>query len=325
MRIAVTGASGHIGGAVCRELLRRGYEVVALIHHNDSAVLDLRVTIVKGNISNQNSLDELIGQCDAVIHSAALISLGYGFNQRVYDINVSGTKYVLDKAKQYGVKKVVHFSSIDAFDPFPGNLPLDESRSFVTDQSIFYDQTKREAHQLALDAASEGLPVVIVCPTAVLGPPDYTPSKLGKAIMDIYKGNIPAVVRGGFDFSDVRDVASGAVLALEKGMAGETYILGGAYYTLKQFADNILEIKGVGKRLIELPMFLADLGLPFVKGYAFLANRPPLYDRTYLNILQDGSRNISSRKAQQNLGYQCRDLMTTLTDTIKWFREMDKL
>jgi len=325
MRVAVTGASGHIGTAVCRTLLEHGYDVTALCYNELYGVRDQPLKIVKGDIRAPESLNELMKGCDFVIHTAATISLGYKFNKSVYSINVEGTKNVLDAAKKANIKRVVHFSSIHAFSHKPHDQPLDETRSFVDDHSIFYDQTKRDGHLLALRYAREGMNVVIVCPTSAVGPPDYRPSKLGKAIVDIYRGYVPAVVKGGFDFADVRDMASGTLAAMEKGRSAETYILGGNYYTIKQFADIILEEKGSKKRMRELPLAIADFALPFVKAYAYLSGKEPLYDRTYLDILRDGNKKVLSVKAMTELGYTVRDLRETLADTVRWFRNAGRI
>lgn len=325
MKIAVTGAAGHIGSAICRELLNKGYEVLALVYNDSDAVRDLPVTFVRGNVLDRTSLKQLMEGCDAVIHTAGMIELGYKFVQKVYDINVTGTKNVLEVARESGVKKVVHFSSIHAFNHQPYDVPIDETRHFVTEKSVFYDQTKRDGHLQAQEAAKNGQYVVIVCPTSAVGPPDHKPSKLGKAVIDIYKGSVPAVVRGGFDFADVRDIAQGTILAMEKGRAGETYILGGRYYTIKEFSNLVLEAKGTKKRLVELPLFVASVGLPFVKSYAYLAKKPPLYDKAYIDILQDGNKLTLSTKAQEELGYSVRELGETLNDTVEWFRNSRKL
>lgn len=325
MKVAVTGAAGHIGAAICRKLLEQGHEVIALTYNDRSAIEDLSVTIVKGNVLDRESLKVLIGQCDAVIHTAGMIELGYRFIQKMYDINVIGTKNVLEIAKEFGTKKIIHFSSVHAFSHKPYDVAINESRAFVTDKSVFYDQTKRDGHILAQEAAKNGQNVVIVCPTSAVGPPDHKPSKLGKAVIDIYKGSVPAVVKGGFDFADVRDMANGVVAALEKGRAGETYILGGKYYTIKEFSDLVLEAKGTKKRLIELPLFAASIGLPFVKSYAYLTKKSPLYDKAYIDILQDGNKLTLSTKAQEELGYSVRELGETLTDTVEWFRKIGKI
>lgn len=320
MKVAVTGASGHIGSAVCRHLIAQGHEVVALVRKDVAAIQDLPLKMMQGDVLNRESLIAFMQTCDAVIHTAAAIDLSYPFNQKVYDINVTGTKNVLEVAKETGIKKIVHLSSIHAFSHSPHNIPLDESREFVSDSALFYDRTKRNGHKLALETARSGMFVVVVCPTSAAGPPDHKPSKLGKAVIDIYKGYVPAVIEGGFDFADVRDIAVGIVAALTKGISGETYILGGKYYTIQQFAEIVLEQKGSKKKLKLLPMTVAKAVLPFIRFYSLVTGKPPLYDKPYLDILKDGNKNVLSIKAQRELGYQSRELKETLTDTIQWFK-----
>lgn len=325
MKIAITGASGHIASVLSANLIQQGHDVVALVRNDDRALKDFQLTKVKGDVMDPNSLRELMNGCDAVIHAAGAISLGYKFNRKIHDINVIGTKNVLEVAKEQGVKRVVHFSSIHVFKQFPYDVSLDESREFVSNKSIFYDQTKRDGHLLALEAVKNGQDVVIVCPTGVLGPFDHKPSKLGKAIIDIYNGKIPAVVKGGFDFVDVRDVVNGAISALFNGKTGETYILGGKFHSIKEFSNIVLNVKKKERKLPELPISMALIGLPFIKSYAFITRRPPLYDKVYLDILQDGNKQISSDKAMNDLGCVTRSMQETIEDTISWFKESGKI
>lgn len=325
MKIGITGASGHIGSVLCRELINANHDVVALIRSSSKALKGLSITKVDGDVLDVDSLRQFMQDCDVVIHAAGAIKLGYKFNKKIHDINVIGTKNVLEIAKEVGVKKVIHFSSIHVFKQSPYDVELNETRQFVAEKSIFYDQTKRDGHLLALEAAKNGQDVVIVCPTGVVGPFDFQPSKLGKAVIDIYKGKIPAVVKGGFDFVDVRDVVQGTMLALEKGKSGEAYILGGSYYTIKEFADCVLDIKNKKRKMTVLPFFMAIIGVPFVKLWSLLTKQPPLYDKVYMDILQDGNRKISSSKAKNELGYTPRLLKETIIDTIDWFVQTGKI
>lgn len=325
MRIAVTGAAGHIGSEICRQLIAKGYEVNVLVNRNIKSLEGLNLTQFRGNLLDERVVKDLLQGCDVLIHAAGLIRLGYHFEQEVYDVNFTGTQIVLKLAKEWGIKKVIHFSSIEVFDPQPLDQPIDELSHFVGNQAVFYGQTKRDGHRLAVEAAQLGQDVVVVCPTSVIGPPDFTPSKLGQAILDIYKGKIFAMVAGGFNFVDVRDVANGAILAIEKGKSGETYILGGGDYTIRQLGDMVLKLKGTRRRLTQLSMFWANVGLPFVKGYAWLSGRPPLYDKVYIDILQKSNPKVSSRKAQNELGFQSRPLEETLKDTLAWFKQTGRL
>lgn len=321
MNIGVTGAAGHIGAAVCHTLIQMGHEVTALVRQDKNAIQHLPIIFCQGNITEPHTLQDFMANCEVVIHTAATIDLGYNFDPKLYDINVKGTENVLRCAKEAGVKRVIHVSSIHAYNQHPQHEVLDEGRSFVTAPCVYYDITKREGHIAALKAATQGLEVVVVCPTSVIGPPDHKPSKMGKAIIDIYNGAIPAVFKGGFDFVDVRDVAKGIVSAVKNGKNGESYILSGQYQSIKALADGVLKIKGSRKQLREIPLAVAHLALPFIKVYASLTKQRPLYDKPYLDILQDGNAHISASKAAQDLGYNSRPLEETITDTIHWFKQ----
>lgn len=319
MRIGVTGAAGHIGGTICRLLVEKGYEVNALVHSDTESIKDLPIHTFKGNILNKDSLYDFMKNCDVIIHTAGYIELDYRFSQNVFDINVTGTKNVIEVAKTLDIKKMIHFSSIHIFNHQPHQEPLDEKRELVGDKAIFYDRAKKQAHEIVLEAVEDGLDISIVCPTAVVGPYDFKPSKLGKAITDIYKGKIPAMVKGGFDFVDVRDVAEGTIAAIENGRKGETYILGGQYHTIKSFSDLVLQAKGSTKQMIVFPIFFAYLGLPFIQIFSWMTKKPPLYDAIYLDILQDGNPSISHAKATEELNYQPRSLKESINDSVQWF------
>lgn len=325
MKVAITGASGHIGSAIIRELIKQGHEVVAMVHKTGKGLEGLPISTFKGSVLDKDSLRTLMNECDIVFHIAGIVDLGYYFDKMVYEVNVTGTENVFEVAKEVGVKRVVHFSSIHVFKQSPYDLPLDETRGFIDDKGIFYDQTKRKGHELALQLAKEGQDIVIVCPTGVIGPYDYLTSKLGKALIDLYKGNIPAVIKGGFDFVDVRDVAKGAISAMDNGKSGEAYILGGQFYTLKELAELIYQVNEKKKKFIELPIIFANIGLPFVKLYAFLTGSKPLYDKVYLDILQDGNKFVESKKAEKTLTYQKTDMKTTLIDTFEWLKQVGRL
>lgn len=330
MKIGITGAAGHLGATICRTLLGNGHQVVALVHNDVKALKDLSsdrypITIVKGDVMNRASLTEFMAECDAVIHAAGAIDLSYKFDQKTYDVNVVGTKNILEIATEMGNVKIVYVSSVHVFQQEPYHISLDESRSFVSDDSVFYDQTKRDAHVLALNAAKNGQDVVVVCPSAIIGPNDFRPSKLGKAIIDIYEGKFPALFVGGFDFVDVRDVAAGTIAALEKGRAGETYILSGKYYSLKELSNFIFEAKGVKKRLIALPLIWAYIGLPFIQFWAIITRTEALYDRLYIDVLKSGNKENSSAKAKAELDYNTRSLKQTIADTIVWFKSQEKI
>lgn len=320
MKIAITGASGHIGSVLCRKLIEQGHEVTALVRNSTKSLEGLPLIIQKGNVLDINSLRLLLKNQDVVIHAAGLIRLGYKFDQQLYDVNVQGTKNIFDISKEMNIKKIIHFSSIHVYKQKPYNLSISEEREFVDENSVFYDQTKRDAHLLAIEAAQGGQNVSIICPTAVIGPHDYMPSKLGRAIKAIHRGLFPVMLKGGFDFVDVRDVADATIQTIETGESGETYIVGGNYHTLKELSDIILKIKGKKRGIIEVPAFLGRIGIPFIRIYSGIVKKDPIFDNVYLNILLDGNKNIDSEKAVKTLNHRKTELEKTLKDTIDWFQ-----
>ncbi len=325
MKIAVTGASGHIGYSICKELLSQGFEVKALVRQLQTLPTSLQLEEILGDVMDTDSLHHLLTDCQAVIHTAGIIDLDYKHSQIMYNINVQGSKNVVDIAKEKGIKRFVHFSSVHAYSQKPHNAPVDEYRHFIGENALYYDQTKRDAHQYAIASADTDFEVIVLCPTSVIGPPDHKVSKLGQAVIDICKGKVPAVVRGGFDFVDVRDIAKGAVSALSNGRSKESYILGNEYLTIKAFSNEILAAAGQKKRLKELPLFMAYVGLPFVKAFATISKRPAIYDRAYIDILADGNACTLSEKAKKELNYAPRPIKETLQETVTWFKKEGKL
>ncbi|MBW7867023.1 MAG: NAD-dependent epimerase/dehydratase family protein [Brumimicrobium sp.] len=322
MIVGVTGATGYIGYSICVELLKQNYEVIALIYDEKPEIAELPIKKIKGNILDSSTLIPFVEQCEVIIHAAGIIKLCYGFDQQLYDINVKGTFNLLEMAQKANVRRVLYLSSIHVYKQHPYHEELNEKREFVFQNSVYYDQTKKEGHELCIKLAKEGkLETVVLCPTSVIGPPDFLPSKAGKGILDIANGKVPAVVKGGFNFVDVRDVAQAVVSAISLGRSGETYILGGEYATIKQMADLVLEAKGKKKRLRTVPIALAYLGVPLVKMYAKLTKTEPIYDKLYLDILNDGNTQISSEKSKKELNFNPRPLKTTIFDAINWFMD----
>lgn len=321
MRIGITGATGHIGFVICKELIKQKQDVIAFIRKKNKHLEKLSVTEVFGDVTIKEEVEAFVQQCDVIIHTAAQIGLGYKSDKNLYNTNVIGTRNVLELSLKYNVKKVICFSSIHAFKQAPYDVPLNESRAFVDNNSVYYDQTKREVFTLTKEYAQKGLNVITLAPTSVIGTPDYRPSKIGKAIIDIYKGKIPMMLKGGFDFVDVKDIAQATISSIDKGKTGEIYILGGKYHTIKELSDLILEAKGVKRRLVVVPDFMVLLGLPFVKLFSLLSNKPPLYDKVYLDILKDGNPLIDTTKAKEELDFNPRPLKETIEDYINWYKQ----
>jgi dihydroflavonol-4-reductase len=266
-------------------------------------------------------MDDLCKGVDIVFHLAAKIAIDNKQKDLVYATNVTGTKNLVHSCRKQNVKKLIHFSSIHALDPLPLNKELNESRAYMKNPYWVYENSKAEAEKIVLEAAKKGLHTVVLNPTAIIGPYDFRPSYLGKALIRIYKNQLPMLVPGGYDFVDVRDVVSGAIAASKKGRLGERYILSGRWIGLKDLSTEISEISGKKTPRAIAPLFLAKIGVPFMGLYAKLKNEQPLYTSNALEILKLSHRNISSKKAETELEYKTRSLVATLTDAFEWYKE----
>lgn len=324
MKIAVTGSTGHVGANLVRALLARGDSVRALVHRHDKALEGLNVERVQGDTRDAEAMEKLVNGVELVFHLAARISIIRGETALTEQVNIEGTKNVLGACKKAGVRRLVHFSSVHALATEPASQTTDETRPLVTDPSAPpYDRSKATAHRHALQAAAEGLDVTIVQPTAILGPFDFGPSSMGQVLLNLYHGRVPAMVNGGFDWVDVRDIVAGAIGASEKGRKGEAYLLGGSWrpiYEVAQEAERVTGKKAPGV----VPMWMARVGAPFAEAWAKLLGRPPLFTADALHALRI-HRNVSHEKAARELGYNPRPLHDTLVDTYKWFEETKQL
>ncbi|MBT4970093.1 MAG: NAD-dependent epimerase/dehydratase family protein [Bacteroidetes bacterium] len=318
-KIAITGASGHIGANLCRQLHAKGFQMKALIFQDDRAIQGLPIQIIKGDVTDPESLDKLVEDCEVVIHLAAVISIGSKKSDQQLHINTIGTKNIIQACKKAGVKRLIHFSSIHAFDQNPIHEKLDESRKAVSIKGFAYDRSKHSSEKDIIAASKEDLECIILNPTAVLGPFDFKPSLLGQTLMRLKKGSLPALVPGGFDWVDVRDVAEATIAAITNGQNGEKYLLGGSYKSLKDLVDLAALSHSIKKPIINCPYTIALMALPFLNVWSKLNNKPPLYTRMSLDTLKYANRHVSHEKASRELNFNPRPLFETLKDAYDWF------
>jgi dihydroflavonol-4-reductase len=321
MKIAVTGASGHVGNVLCRELVGRGHKVKVLIHHDKEDLESIGVEMVPGDLMDVNSLENLCKECEMVYHLAAKISINEKDKDLVYRTNVEGTRNLIGVCLKTGIKKFIHFSTIHTLDQFPLDEELNESRPFIVHTQMIYEQSKTESEKLVLDAVRSGLNAVILTPTAIVGPFDYRPSYLGQALIKIYNNSLPMIVPGGYNWVDVRDVVACTISAAENGCSGERYIVSGSWVSLKELSRMIGQITGRKTTSFTGPTLLAKIGLPFILLYSRLKKEDPLYTNNSLEILKNSNRNISHAKAQKDLNYYPRPLEITIKDTFAWYRQ----
>jgi dihydroflavonol-4-reductase len=323
MRIAITGASGHIGTNLCRALLGEGHSLKVLINQYTRSLEGLDLEFVRGNLLDPASLARLAEGSEMFIHMAASISIDG--DRGVMDTNFEGTENVLKAVKESGTRRLIHFSSIHALVHDPLNEALNETRSLALRDPILYNRSKAMGEQAVHEAVAGGLDAVIINPTSVMGPNDFKPSLIGQAILQLYQGKIPALIPGGYDWVDVRDVVSGTITAMDRGRRGESYLLSGHFVSLAELYDMLRELKGNGKKLPVLPFWLAEVGVPFLKAWARLTGSKPLYTRESVRILKSAHPGISSEKASKELGYRARPFEETLKDTIVWFKQNNYL
>lgn len=254
--IAVTGASGHIGANLIRRLIDDGQSVRVLAHKSRDAFSGLNLDVVEADICDKSSLISAFEGVELVYHLAARISLLPGETELLSKINIQGTENVIEACRINNVKRLVHVSSLNALEQAPLHTPVDESRPLVSKTSgTAYDYSKAQAELRVRKAIADGLDAVILYPSGVVGPNDFRLSHFGAALIKMASAKLPALVDGGCDWVDARDVAEGAIQAALRGKSGQGYILGGHYLTLRQVADVVAEISGLPAPRFSSPLW----------------------------------------------------------------------
>lgn len=317
----VTGACGHLGGTLVRLLERTGAQVRGLRLPEEQARDRAHVTYYPGDVRDRDSLRPLFqGLADrevVVFHTAAIVDISGEATPQMHDVNVNGTKNILALCREYGVKRLVYVSSVHAIPEKDGYAVLREVDSFSPQQVTGgYAKTKAEATQAVLDAAAQGLDAVVVHPSGILGPFDGTGNHLVQLVKEYAGGKLPACVKGGYDFVDVRDVAAGCLAAAEKGRSGQCYILSNRHYEVKEVLAMAKTLCH-GRRLPVLPMWMAQAAEPLLGWVARVKKQRPLYTKYSLYTLRSNDR-FDHGKATAELGYRPRDLRQTVRDTLRW-------
>ncbi|MEG0614659.1 MAG: NAD-dependent epimerase/dehydratase family protein, partial [Oscillospiraceae bacterium] len=327
----VTGAMGHLGNNLINKLLENGEKVIGLALNGDETVeyQNPNFRLVRGNVCDIASLEPLFDGTDGkkifVIHTAGIVSIASKYQQKVFDVNVGGTNNILKICLAHNVAKLVHVSSVHAIPEVANNGVISEVSSFNPDDVFgLYAKTKSKASQLVLDAVRQGLNASIVHPSGIFGPCDFSHGHLTQMIIDYLNGNLFAFVKGGYDFVDVRDVADGIISCIEKGAAGECYILSNQYYTVGEILEIVHNI--TGKKMLKtcLPTWLAKCTAPLAESYYRMKKTPPLYTAYSLYTLSCNA-NFSHEKAGEMLSYHPRLMRNTLKDTVKWLSDSGRL
>src|SRR6266540_3318633 len=317
MKVLVTGATGLLGSAIARELVARGHEVRALVRPgSDLAPLaGLAVEVARGDVLDAASLSAALAGRDAVVHAAGLARIG-GDPEATRAVNVRGTELVLGAALEAGVARAVHTSSTSVMGGTRAPALLDEATpGNAASLGIGYFATKLAAEHAALALAARGLALVVVRPSFVLGPGD-THGSSASLVIALARRRIPAYVEGGASFCDVRDVAAGHAAALERGRAGEVYVLGGHNLGMGEMFARTCALAGVpAPRRLPVPVGLAFAGAQEV--YARLAGRRPGMTRELVRAAALYTF-ASSARAQRELGYVIRPFEEMVADTLRF-------
>ncbi len=321
VRAAITGASGHLGANLVRALIEEGHDVTALVRGDVRALDGLPVRSVPGDLFDPAALRRAFEGADVVFHLAALISIGGDRSGEVARTNVAGVRAVVGACADTRVRRLVHVSSVHAFSVHPAGEALDETRapSDADPDAPAYNRSKALGEREVLAGVARGLDAVIVNPTGVIGPHDWKPSRMGRVVLALAQGRMPALVDGGFDFVDARDVARAAIAAWRRGRCGERYLLPGLWSRIDGVARAVARISGTRPPRIVVPMPLARLGAPFVESLWGLGGAEPLYTRESLHALRHYG-DVRHEKAARELGHAPRPLEETLADTLAWFR-----
>ncbi len=317
-----------MGNTLLRILKDKNVEVRALLLPQEKAAVQAdNIRYFRGDVCRPDTLEALFAGKPAeeviVIHGAGIISISRHVTAPVYEVNVNGTKNMIDISLRYHVDRFVYVGSVHAIPELPTGRKIAEVEEFSPDLVVgAYAKTKAEATQAVLDAVKDGLPAVVVQPSGIIGPYDKGNNHLVQMVRDYMKGRITACVKGGYDFVDVRDVAQGCLLAAEKGRAGCCYILSGKYCTIRDLLCSVGKPYGK-KPLPVIPLFLARLAAPINELIAKWRGKRPLYTAYSLYTLTSNS-NFSNERAVRELGYRTRSLEETIKDTAAWNRPSGK-
>ncbi len=321
--IVVTGATGHLGNVLVRKLVNQNKKVRALILPGEDIVSleGLEVEKVDGDVCVPDSLRKAFEGAEIVYHCAGIISILPGQKKQLFQVNVLGTRNVVNMCLETKVKRLVYTSSIHALsEPAPG-IVIDESREFNPENVLGeYSKSKTLGTLEVIKGIEKGLDAVILCPSGIIGPHDYRVSEMGKLIVDFVKGKVKAYVDGAYDFVDVRDVAEGLILACEKGRKGECYILSGQQISVRQLLKFLEEISGVKVPSFKILHQVARAAGFFNVLYCNLMKIKPLFTPFSIDVLASNSL-VSCQRAQDELGYSPRSIYESIKDAVQWFKQ----
>lgn len=328
MKTLVTGATGFLGSAIARELLKDGRKVRVLVRQGtDTENIDgLDLEVATGDLRDTTSLQKALEGCDVLYHTAAYYSLWDKDKRLSYDINVEGTRNILQAAQDLNLQKVVYTSTVGCIGLLPDKKPSNEQTPFnPATLCNDYKQSKYQAEQVAHEFHQKGLPVVIVNPSTPVGPRDIKPTPTGKIILDFLNRKMPAYLDTGLNLIDVTDCARGHILAEQKGVPGERYILGNRNMSLKEILLTLEKITGLKAPAVQMPYWVA-----YAAGWV-CENLSDHLTKTAPAVPLAGVRMakyfmyFDSSKAVRELGLPQNPIENALEEAVQWYKDHSRV
>jgi|TARA_B100000287_G_scaffold310037_1_gene293266 dihydroflavonol-4-reductase len=319
----ITGSSGHVGSNLIRELSKQDYKIRCIDFDGDYRAYEgFDVEVIKGDITNKDSLRSVFKNVDIVFHTAALINLDRRYEKQIRQVNVEGTRNVCEAAVKAGVKKLIHFSSVDAFYRFPIEEPLLESRSLIDDpNAVPYDLSKADGQKIVLEFCEKDLDASIIHPTSIVGPNDFKPGLPMQEMVNLANGKRKLVPNWGYNFVDVRDLCITAISAVKLGRTGQNYIVGGEYHLYSYIAELMKQQLGRTVLLATIPDFVSYLGLPYEYIKSLITRKPRVLTIDTLHTGKTGNKVVPSTLAREELGHNPRPLEETIYDMVSFFQK----
>lgn len=324
-KVLVTGATGQVGYNIMQALLRREYDVRLLVRSVEKAqrLMPRVCELVEGDITNKASLYAAMDGCDTVYHAAGFPEQWMRDNSIFEKVNTNGTRKMADVALDSGVSRFIYTSTIDVFKAAPGET-YDESVIDADPKGTFYERSKQEADKVVVAAMDKGLPAIFLHPSAVYGPGPLIKGSPGinDLILKLYKGQVPALLPGGFPVVYGPDVGEGHVLAAEKAAVGERFILSDQYLSLRDLATIVYEELNIKKRFpMTMPLPVAKMVAELGEAVANVINKPPLIPKGQLTFLQ-WQAIPSSEKAKRELGWESRPFRECVKPTYSFAKRI---
>jgi dihydroflavonol-4-reductase len=325
--VVVTGGTGHVGNVLVRELARRREHVRAVVPAGEDTapIAGLGVEVAAGDVRHPDSLARAFAGADVVFHLAGVVTISTGMRALLNEVNVRGTRNVVEACLRAEAGRLVYASSVHALPEPPHGVSVCETSEFTPSELRGdYAQSKALASIEVLRGVKRGLDAVMVFPSGVIGPYDFRGSEMGELIRDIASGRLSAFVDGAYDFVDVRDVVQGLLLAAARGRTGEGYILSGEKVTVRDLIALVGEAAGVRARPKRLPYWLARAAAAFTPLYYRLVRRRPRFTAYSLKVLVSNCT-MDSRKAERELGFSARPVWQSIAETVAWLRRTGRL